>query len=506
MGRRLAAVTVVACALCPAGANAQAIQNVVLRNSFSLTGAGARGLGMGGAFVAVADDGTAASFNPAGLAQLRRSEIAAVGFYDKLVSSVTFPTPSGTDTISTTTEHGAPDFFGLAVPFEVGGRTLTVQLSYQRSVDLFGEGRATVQNTIPLSDIDPDLSGTGDFIADVVPEQRGAFHTISLSGGYQTTERMYLGAAVNYWIADWTARGRSAFRLRLRQPGGGPPLDVPVSQTDFVQDQSMTALSFNLGLLLKYPRVSVGLVTRFGFTGNYDLDENDVVTNYLAGRALPPQSVSYRVKTRASWPFSVGLGIALRPFKGLTLAGDYSKAQWSRTTLQDMPDGSLLTPVEEDADGNPVEQYQDLNFFDLLPASVTTTSNTDSWHAGGEYLVVLPKIIVPLRGGWFRDRSPITDLESTEGKEIDGWTLGTGLNFSRLALDFAFERRTSTGRLALRLRGGQPVDPGPLGVSTETVRQDRFVASLIYRAGGDDDPLKRMFRYLFGNPKEGDEP
>lgn len=50
---------------------AQAVQNIVLRNSFSPIGAGARGVGMGGAFIAVADDGSAATFNPAGLAQLR---------------------------------------------------------------------------------------------------------------------------------------------------------------------------------------------------------------------------------------------------------------------------------------------------------------------------------------------------------------------------------------------------------------------------------------------------
>ncbi len=506
MGRRLAAAVVFSCVLWPPAAAAQAIQNVVLRNSFNLTGAGARGLGMGGAFVAVADDGTAASFNPAGLAQLRRSEIAAVGFYDEVSSTVRFPSGDGFDTLETTTQHGAPDFFGLAVPFEVGGRTLTVQLSYQRSVDLFGQGRATVQNTIPLSDIDPDLTGTGDVVADVTPTQRGAFHTISLSGAYQATDRLYLGAAVNYWIANWRTQGRSAIRLRIRQGGGRPPLDVPFSDTQFDQDQSMRALSFNLGLLLKYPRVSVGLVTRFGFTGDYDLDENNVQTPFFLGRPLPPESVSYTVKTRASWPRSVGVGLALRPLKGLTLAGDYSRALWSRSTLQALPDGALLTTVATDENGQPIQNFVDRNFFDLLPASVTSTSNTDSWHAGGEYLVVLPKIIIPLRGGWFRDRSPITDLESTEGKEIRGWTMGTGFNFSRLALDVAFERRTSEGRLALRLRGGQQVEVGPFAVSTETVRQDRFVASLIYRAGGDDDPLKRAFRFLFGNPKESDQP
>src|SRR5712692_400351 len=42
-------------------------------------GVGARPLGMGGAFVAVADDATAASWNPAGLALLLHPEVSIVG-------------------------------------------------------------------------------------------------------------------------------------------------------------------------------------------------------------------------------------------------------------------------------------------------------------------------------------------------------------------------------------------------------------------------------------------
>jgi hypothetical protein len=48
------------------------------RASFTLQGAGARAAGMGGAFTAVADDATAASFNPAGLAQLLVPEASVV--------------------------------------------------------------------------------------------------------------------------------------------------------------------------------------------------------------------------------------------------------------------------------------------------------------------------------------------------------------------------------------------------------------------------------------------
>ena len=46
--------------------------------ALSRAGSGARAAGMGDAFVAVSDDGTAASWNPAGLAQLRQPEFSFV--------------------------------------------------------------------------------------------------------------------------------------------------------------------------------------------------------------------------------------------------------------------------------------------------------------------------------------------------------------------------------------------------------------------------------------------
>src|SRR3981081_2581868 len=98
MKRWVTAAVLVASVLGAQVAHAQAIQNVVLRNSFNPLGAGARGLGMGGAFIAVAGDGTAASFNPAGLAQLRRTEFTAVGFTDVLDSTVRVPTTGAEDT------------------------------------------------------------------------------------------------------------------------------------------------------------------------------------------------------------------------------------------------------------------------------------------------------------------------------------------------------------------------------------------------------------------------
>jgi hypothetical protein len=503
MRRRVASLAVVAAmTLLARDSSAQAVQNIVLRNSFNPIGAGARGLGMGGAFIAVADDGTAASFNPAGLAQLRTTELALVGFNDELRSTLTVPRRQQVDTFQSVARHYRPDFVGLSVPFEVGGKNLTVELSYQRAVDLFGRGEATVLDRRELADLDPDLPPkVTDIIGRIAPEASGAFHTVGVAAGYQVTSRLALGASLNYWVARWTTRGVNDFRIVILPSEA----ESPLLHTDFDEQQRFQALSANLGVLLKFPRLSIGAVMRMPFTGDYTLLEDSRQIDFTrADEAGNPfvDPLTFQVKSRLHWPRSAGVGVALRPFKGMTLAGDYTRSQWSRSFIEDVPAGALLTARKTAPDGTPEESFTNRNFFDLLPATQTTTEDTDQWRAGGEYLVVLPGVVVPLRGGYFRDRSPVVDLGADRGRLITGFTVGVGINFKQVVLDVAFERRRSAGNVALRLVEGEKVTTARL--PAETVREDRVVASLIYRAGGPDDPLKRLFRFLFVGPREGE--
>jgi hypothetical protein len=496
-------------------AGGQAIQNLVLRNSFNPLGAGARGLGMGGAFIAVADDGTAASFNPAGLAQLRRTEIAVVGFRHRLTSDLTFVRPdTGPGTSSSSSTHGAPDFIGLAVPFEVGGKRLTVQLSYQRSVDLFGRGTAVTQDTFPLSELglDPRELGLpasfrfGTLVADIRPDQAGAFHTVVVSSGYQLTSRLSAGVAVDYWIGEWTSRGEGTFRLLAATAGapGQPPRTFELfrERGTFVHEQSLRGLNLTSGLLLRYPRLSLGAVLRLPFTGDYDLSQQETSQAFQLGEPQESSSNDLDLRSRLRWPRSAGVGLAVRPVRGLTLAADYTRSHWSRTSIEAVPEGALLTSAPQpDEDGNtPAPAFRDLNFFDLQPASQTTTLDTSQWRAGAEYLVSLPKLVVPLRAGLFRDRSPVRQIGSDGGRLVRGWTVGTGLNFSRVVLDVAFERRRSEALVGLVPRAGV-ANPQAVAPS-ERVVEDRLVASLIWRFGGADDPLQRALRFLFVGPKD----
>lgn len=501
-------------------ASAQAIQNVILRNSFNPVGAGARGLGMGGAFIAVADDGTASSFNPAGLAQLRRSELAIVGFKQEVTSTLS-GLRLGTGDVETTVEaaqHTSPDFVGLAIPFELASRNLTVQISYQRTVDLFGKGKAGFFDRVPaaallaeediqLLRIPPTTPVT--VRAEVVPEQSGAFHTASLALGYEVTSRLSVGASMNYWVAEWNARGRDVLRFSLEQlRPGQSPIEFFRRESQFQQDQGLRGLNLNLGFLLKYPRISIGGVARLPFVGDYELTETIASEDFVLGKPFGSDVLTTPVTTRLHWPRSLGAGVALRPFRGLTLAGDYTRSHWSRAFIEDLPDGALFTQRSElfNAAGEQVRTFTDRNFFDLLPASQTDTVDTQQWRGGAEYLLTaIPKVVVPFRVGIFRDRSPIVE-PSGEGRRMKGWTVGTGLNFNRVVLDLAFERRESEGFVGQRFAGED--EEGPIGVeflSTESVRQDRIVAALIYRAGGPDDPIKRLIRYLFVGPREKED-
>ena len=93
-------------------------------------GSGARALGMGGAFIAVADDATSASWNPGGLIQLDKSEISFVGGYVNRTEDNSFgnnPEASGSESI----DDYNFNYLSAAHPFEAGGLNMIVSLNYQ---------------------------------------------------------------------------------------------------------------------------------------------------------------------------------------------------------------------------------------------------------------------------------------------------------------------------------------------------------------------------------------
>ena len=106
-------------------------QSVGIASSPNPVGSGARAVGMGGAFIAIADDATAASWNPGGLIQLETPELSIVGAQD--FRSEAFSSSSNPEINSTTrTKELNLNYLSATYPFNFLKKNMIVSLNYQR--------------------------------------------------------------------------------------------------------------------------------------------------------------------------------------------------------------------------------------------------------------------------------------------------------------------------------------------------------------------------------------
>ena len=124
------------------------------QDSLNRPGSGARAAGMGNAFIAVSDDGTAASWNPAGLSQLRAPEISvvhSVAWRDLFLEGYRTRDGSALFTALKTPNTGADlEFASAAVPFTVAGRPVTVQVGWRRVYQFSGRLQGDTRR-VPVS-------------------------------------------------------------------------------------------------------------------------------------------------------------------------------------------------------------------------------------------------------------------------------------------------------------------------------------------------------------------
>lgn len=160
-------------------------------------GSGARAIGWGTAFIAIADDATAASHNPAGLVQLERPEVSIVGsyFFRHEQQDVT-----EADTIveDQNLDNFELNYLSIVYPSELWSRNITVSLNFQRLFNLQGD-------TDIASLLDPSVCGC-DAVQRVRSRQTGQLFTISPAAAVQIIPTFSVGMAVNIW-PDWFGNG-----------------------------------------------------------------------------------------------------------------------------------------------------------------------------------------------------------------------------------------------------------------------------------------------------------
>jgi len=393
-------------------------------------GSGARAFGMGGAFLARADDATAASWNPAGLSYLRNPEVSIVGARNAFDRG-----PEGLESNDSFVGR-TPDFAAFAYPLEIGPVSGAAQLSYQRVFSF--RGSRTV-----------DKEGFA-----LATEGTGGFDVLAIGTGLQVLRKLRAGITLNRWLNGYhQTRARTGSR-RQRQ------------ELDY---HDLSGWNVNLGLMwTPQESVNLGLVVKTPFSGSLGLSrERTDFFSVSDGPEVITTNSAERDDVSIDFPGALGVGASWRPRSTLTLSSDYTRTFWSKGRIHNfftVPQTPVLPP---NAVAPPPDVFPTLPYPTLVDLEQT---DTEQFRLGAEYVIISGRLKWPLRAGYFRDTQYFRDGTGT-APSFNGWTAGAGILAGPFLFDVAYVHEY-----------GAYVDTGePAGRAF--TRFQRFFASLIYRHG-----------------------
>lgn len=312
----------------PARAEAQANVEALQGAQFDVLAPGARSLGMGGAFVAVADDATAALANPAGLTQLPATEVSVEGrFRNALAPFVSGgrlsgqPTNIGLDTVATPVLDEASEWVnGLSFASVVfaGPQRSWAIAGYRHETLKFrsafeSQGAFLEDTTTPGTSLRYfPINATSDLtIVNYGVSGAAKFGVVSVGGGLSIYD-LSIDSVTN------------RFNLPTGPAFFGPVTMLPSNQ---VNRQTLadggTGLGFNVGILaVPTSRVQVGFAYRHGANLSYTAtNEPGPLGTFQAYSQPDPEFAMPHVTTA---------GIAVRPAATTLVSFDYSHVRYSR--------------------------------------------------------------------------------------------------------------------------------------------------------------------------------
>jgi long-chain fatty acid transport protein len=393
-----------------------------------VVGSGARALGMGGAFLARADDATAASWNPAGLSYLRRPEVSLVGARNAF--DATGRAPDGSLVRSDTFLGYAPDFMAVAVPIALGETTGAVQLSFQRTFSNFDGARDIESPPNPPFHL----------------EGSDGFDVLAFGTGIQLSRALRVGVTLNRWVNGFHQTRERLLRRRS------------IQEVNF----DLSGWNLNLGLIwTPVESLNLGLVGKTPFTGKVRLTRSrrDFESDPNGGPDLVTSNAFSSDAVRLDFPGALGVGISWRPWSQLTLSADYTRTFWSGGRVRNY----FVLANEGNPLDSPTTFFQEVSYPSLGEDQV----DTEQIRVGAEYVVLHGRLKWPLRMGYFNDRQYFR----VDGAipRFNGFTAGTGIGIGPVLLDVAYVRESGRSESSL-------------GVTSHRV--ERFVVSMIYRHEG----------------------
>ncbi len=393
---------------------------------FDILPPGARALGLGGAFAAVADDATAAEANPAGQTILTRPEVSIHGrnadyeiqvfdpnVFDGIALNALGPGPiTGYEDSNTKVS-----FASFVYPFE------------RFVVSAYYHNAGALDATSSITSFNPTFIDT--FIADTdIDVESDSF---GLSGAFRVNDLISIGASIKYaqldlnYIVTSSILDFSDIEFAAPNPVAAAALIDEVDAIQSITTADADDFTYNIGILFNpNGNVSGALVYKDG--GSYDIDTalnyiNIFNCNGAPNCSVPPvNSVTslFIGSDTIELPDIFTIGVAARPTDTLLLSLQIDRIDYDN--LPEAAGSSLIFGI---------------------PVPTEDIGAEISVHGGVEKTIlfetpVLGMSQIALRAGAFNDRDhdgyPQIDTIDTH------WTLGLGtVFFDRLQVDAAAE-------------------------------------------------------------------
>ncbi|MGB8656563.1 MAG: hypothetical protein WCE90_02110 [Candidatus Zixiibacteriota bacterium] len=464
------------------------IQNYFLSpfqlSDYNFLGGGARARGMGGAFLGVSDDASAASWNPAGLSQVDKPQMnlsfSSLMRRTESTSTLESSNPQQSFGDKLKYDNNSISFASVALPFKIRDRQLVGGVFFQRLADIYQEGKYhfMLDSVVYL-----DTTIHNYVLPALDDRQTGNLNLVNVAVGGTVFKSLSLGVGVDIYAGSFSSN--TSFFYTLDPTGLNGYKFHPHIKSDY----SGFGLSF--GAMYKWNRLRLGGVVKPSFTLK---EENDVklFTDIIeSGILLEDASMlaSPFFKTDREWkmPTMVGLGGSYQ-IDLLTVSADLEFRNYSKTEVTYRRNIADPSGAEVTTGGYMVDQWWGKagNYPPFVPS--LGWRNLTQFRIGAEYLINTKYAKVPIRVGFRNDPQLYTTkldsnqvylrtdmyisgtdtvynpafIQSNHGVEKGSWvngrifSFGTGLAWTQVKLDVTLEiaryddvnKQTSTGRTA----------------------------------------------------------
>lgn len=278
-------------------------------------GSGARALGQGGAFIAVADDATAASWNPGALIQLERPELSIVGSYPATQQNFdpgSAPFELGNESVS----RGDLNYASVAYPFRILRKNFVAALNYQQVYDFHMnldydktsklragsiDERTVFESNGGVGALTPAISMMGTTYKTQMPETREHFEedypmSFGVGLGFRYNDALSFSTDVTW--TDWSVFKQRDENGNESRPIGGASMDTRIGDTYAVRSGA-EYLIFRRKAIIP---VRGGLF----YDPRPSLDDPVDVYGFSAGSGITFKRFSIDAAYQFSWAHNVG--------------------------------------------------------------------------------------------------------------------------------------------------------------------------------------------------------